>query len=460
MINSLRRLVKRRANILLSLSSILILAVLLFFVLWKIPQWQGESYRTRLTAAGLSDLEPKERVQIEKELIVNENTARTTLAQILGGSVLLAGLYFTWRNVKIADEGKITERFGKAIEFLGSEKLDIRLGGIYALERIARDSQKDHWTIMEILTAYTREHSKTENIANTKILPTDIQAVLTVIGRRKWHNRELSGQRIDLSGANLAGLDLRNLILSRANLDGADLSAADLRGTDLSGAYLAGANLVMSDLRKAKFLDTNLQKADLRFANLEATKLSHVDLREADLSGANCKYSDFSGANLAMTSFSIAHQSIKGFRGLNLTPRNLKTVSFSKVHFSVADLAKIDKTKENITIATFDFTEVRKAIINKEQSIPAIACPANLTGTDFTGASLYRSDLRGAILIFANFQNADIREAMVTVANFERANLAGAKLFKTDFTETAGLTREQIAKADATLAILPPNLKV
>ena len=33
----------------------------------------------------------------------------------------------------------------------------IRLGGIYALERIARDSEKDHGPIMEVLTAYVRE---------------------------------------------------------------------------------------------------------------------------------------------------------------------------------------------------------------------------------------------------------------------------------------------------------------
>ncbi|WP_190824624.1 hypothetical protein [Saccharopolyspora pogona] len=37
---------------------------------------------------------------------------------------------------------QITERFSTAIEQLGSDKLQIRLGGIYALERIAHDS--DH----------------------------------------------------------------------------------------------------------------------------------------------------------------------------------------------------------------------------------------------------------------------------------------------------------------------------
>jgi hypothetical protein len=53
----------------------------------------------------------------------------------------------------------VTERYAKAIEQLGSDKLEVRIGGIYALERIARDSARDHPTVMEVLAAFVREHS-------------------------------------------------------------------------------------------------------------------------------------------------------------------------------------------------------------------------------------------------------------------------------------------------------------
>jgi hypothetical protein len=43
---------------------------------------------------------------------------------------------------------------------LGSGQMEVRLGGIYALERIARDSARDHWPIMEILTAYLQTHAR------------------------------------------------------------------------------------------------------------------------------------------------------------------------------------------------------------------------------------------------------------------------------------------------------------
>jgi hypothetical protein len=90
---------------------------------------------------------------------------RKTFAQIVGGLALLAGLYFTWRNVSIAEEGRITDRFTKAIDQLGAnnsdgtKRIEVRLGGIYALERLARDSERDHGPVMEILTAYVRQNS-------------------------------------------------------------------------------------------------------------------------------------------------------------------------------------------------------------------------------------------------------------------------------------------------------------
>jgi hypothetical protein len=61
----------------------------------------------------------------------------------LGAGLLAAGaLVFTGRNFILSREGQVTERYTKAIEQLGSDKLDVRIGGIYALERVARDSAR------------------------------------------------------------------------------------------------------------------------------------------------------------------------------------------------------------------------------------------------------------------------------------------------------------------------------
>lgn len=78
----------------------------------------------------------------------------------LGAGLFAAGaLWFTARSFTLSREGQVTDRYTKAITQLGSKKLDVRIGGIYALERVARDSARDHPTVMEVLTAFIREHS-------------------------------------------------------------------------------------------------------------------------------------------------------------------------------------------------------------------------------------------------------------------------------------------------------------
>jgi hypothetical protein len=83
--------------------------------------------------------------------------------------------------------GQVTDRFIKAIGQLGSDKLDVRIGGIYALERVAHDSFTDHPTVMEVLAAFIREHSQAQwsphgpDGGSTR---PDVQAALSFIGRR------------------------------------------------------------------------------------------------------------------------------------------------------------------------------------------------------------------------------------------------------------------------------------
>ena len=116
--------------------------VLVVLALWHVPQWQAEHVKE----------DPYQLAKLTDEY-------RRTLAQILGGLGLLYGLYLGWRRVRAAEEGQITDRFTKAIAQLGDKEMAIRLGGIYALERIARDSEKDHGPIMEVLTAYVRQRA-------------------------------------------------------------------------------------------------------------------------------------------------------------------------------------------------------------------------------------------------------------------------------------------------------------
>ena len=92
---------------------------------------------------------------------------RTQLLTLGAGLFAAGALIYTARNFtlsrqtfKLTERGQVTDRYTKAIEQLGSDKLDVRIGGIYALERIARDSATDHPAAMEVLAAFTREQSR------------------------------------------------------------------------------------------------------------------------------------------------------------------------------------------------------------------------------------------------------------------------------------------------------------
>ena len=76
----------------------------------------------------------------------------------------------------------------------------MRLGAVYALERISQDSDRDHMQIMEILCA-------------------DIQAALTVIGRR-------APDKIALERTKGFVLDLRDADLRVAHLPDGDFAQA------------------------------------------------------------------------------------------------------------------------------------------------------------------------------------------------------------------------------------------
>ena len=211
---------------------------------------------------------PKENRDFTLDVVKVLISAFGVLATVFAG----VGLYLTYRNSQaqlesaqqerqLNSERLVTDRFAKAIEQLGSQDMDVRIGGIYSLERIAKDSPKDHWTIMEVLMAFVRNKSplpqgwKRRSKQELATVTTDVQSALTVIGRRKADN-DPQGQRVDLSftnlrGANLHNANLKGAFISRANLSGANLKGANLYGAILSGANLDGADIEGVDLQNS-----------------------------------------------------------------------------------------------------------------------------------------------------------------------------------------------------------------
>jgi len=278
-----------------------------------------------------------------KEALEIQNRALTTGAQIFLGLAVLAGAYLTFRRVRAvekqaeaAHQGQLTERFTRAIEQLGDERASVCLGGIYALERISRDSPRDHPQVMEVLCAFVREQTRPTdptaaetNARSAEPPSTVVQAALAVIGRnplsRTQALRHLDLRRIrvpgaDLSGADFSGVKLREAQLNGSKLYGALLQDADLFKASLREAVLSKANLTAGHLRSAELqkavlsgavlCDADLSAATLCRAVLFGTDLSRADLRGADLNGADLSEADLSGANLS-NAWNLTHKQLQ-----------------------------------------------------------------------------------------------------------------------------------------------------
>jgi hypothetical protein len=147
------------------------------------------------------------------------------------------------------------------------------LGGIFGLESLAKEPGMNHWTVIEVLTAYIRTHAQKNGVvqvlASRPHTPTEIQAVLTVLGRRQYQKGD---EWLDLRNSNLEGADLNS-----ANLAWADLIGADMQRADLSNASFKGAHLMFAHLENAVSMDQTCFKG----ADLSGAFLTPGDLKGA-----------------------------------------------------------------------------------------------------------------------------------------------------------------------------------
>ncbi|MGV9280794.1 pentapeptide repeat-containing protein [Streptomyces sp. NPDC003730] len=282
----------------------LILLIIGFgLLIWKGPWWlDGDHLRSK-------NLEPADGVVI--------TGVRTALVALGAGAIAAMGLYYSHQNHRhteklfkhtqdkdieqaaLTREGQVTDRYTAAIKLLASERLHERLGGIYSLERIARDSSRDHPTVTEVLAAFIRNPPLPEEAIGRD----DVNAALRVLGRRDL-SHDPRGLVLRMRGAPLSTTDGEDLKLDRADLSSAqlcdvnwsraELNEAVLRDADLTNAHLKGARLRGADLSRACLANVDLTP-NTRTLSVKKWKItSPTDITDAILHG-----SDLSGADLS-----------------------------------------------------------------------------------------------------------------------------------------------------------------
>ncbi|MGC0211513.1 pentapeptide repeat-containing protein [Streptomyces levis] len=266
-------------------------------LLWRGPWWlDGAHIRD-------SGLQPADGVVI--------TGVRTALVALGAGFVAGVGLYYTHQSHRHAEklylhsqeqfeharrkdreqaeltrEGQVTDRYVEAIKLLSSEDLTQRFGGIYALERVMRDSEKDFSTVVKVLAAFIRMRAPLPSTPGESDGPElDTQAALTVLARRP---------RVKHVTVDLSRTDLRKANFSFGNFDGCNLKGAQLDGANLNYASFRKANLSDATLDEAsctrtQFIETYLNvksmiDTDLTFASIEDPPILTSKLFKARLS--------------------------------------------------------------------------------------------------------------------------------------------------------------------------------
>jgi uncharacterized protein YjbI with pentapeptide repeats len=305
-------------------------------------------------AEALDSLGDRDRLEVADARVKLQNDLRTTALQAVTVLAVLAGAVLAFQQLtedrrqanatrELTVQSQASERFTRAIDQLGSERREVQLGGIYGLEQIAQQARDNRLAVTEVLVAYlhrrtprpTKPPSRKNSFEELRLRASDVQAALTVLGRRRPAPTD---PRLDLRA-----LDLRRADLNEARLSGALFSEADLSGADLRGADLGGADLNRADLPAALLNGANLRATLLTGADLSMAELYGADLGGALLHGAHLGYALLADANLSGANLTVANLGGADLLGANLRGANLRGANLrgAKLGGATADQSTI-----------------------------------------------------------------------------------------------------------------------
>ncbi len=273
------------------------------------------------------------------DILAYDTNAIDNSIKYLGGILALPAalwtVYVAVQQILISRENQFATLFSNSIKQLGtplasesaeqtpkakSSSFDVRIAGIYGLERVARDSSRDHWPIMEILCRYVRQNHRAEkvdsgtttSIDQLKSLPEppfDLETAMIALGRR---SRTKVALEVELRNESLRDIKARRLALNeqqaeeddrafdeidesfRLKFDGSDLrklklwhcdfshglfQKCDMRGIVFWGCDLSDTKFSDSLLSGAIFFDCSLDRAIFSNNDLSHAQLSKVTLR-------------------------------------------------------------------------------------------------------------------------------------------------------------------------------------
>ena len=373
-----------------------------------------------------------------------------------------------WQNepVAIADDERIDSLGNWEVFSETLPNMEVRIGAIYALERIARETPNFHVQIMEILCAYIRENSPAENAEplhmpempaddvenprqawkrwqegyeddsgawhdgldqaladlKSRIRPrTDIQTALEILGRREKHQRKREAGWPD------------------PNKDGAFVFDAEFPAAPVyPDTYTAEAHKEWVDRFDAFHSEAqNMLRSyeafrgyrlDLRATNLQGYDLQRLHLNGARFEGAQMQRASLGGAQMMGATLWGARMMGANLRGAQMMGANLWNAQMQGAELRSAQMQRAILVNAQMQHAHLWNAKMQGAFLGQAKMQGAELWDAQMQGTDLANAQMQGADLWVAKMHEADLTNAQMQGVNLRDAQIFRADLQGAQL--------------------------------
>ncbi|MCC5967628.1 MAG: pentapeptide repeat-containing protein [Natronohydrobacter sp.] len=373
------------------------------------------------------------------------------IAAFLGAPFVIYGTYLRHKTNRLEQEGHMTDRINKAVEQLGAEKtvkghltnskgkkvfekdadgnpdfsrptiveetmpnIEVRMGAILSLERIAQDSTtndkgRDHVRVMEILCAYIRENSNarkpvdfplgewvplkddaTEEERETHLVWSKVRFDFHNLLALEWA-KNLSSPRSDVA--------LALKVIGRRSSEQRLVEAAWPNPPDSNTRWpFDDGNLKSFDISEGQVLKEENLEAFLRELSVWTKKLDDYRGYRLDLSNANLQRADMSSVR--------SDRSDAIFSGAKLTGARLEGARLIHARLEGCTLAYAKMAGSVLLDVRLDGASLMETWLEAATLVSASLDGASIVTTRFEGAWMFGTSIRGAVIRNASWEGA------------------------------------------------------
>lgn len=357
--------------------------------------------------------------------------AGSLIAALLGAPFLIWGTVLRHQTVRWQKEGHMTDRISKAVEQLGAEKtvkkdgveetrpnLEVRIGAILSLERIAQDSTthdrgRDHVRVMEILCAYIRNNSPLGSIEEqfpfSSLFRREIQGAggVGLSTEARYSSASLALSKVHSADSDVSLKSTRHAfkLQSMARTDIQHAIWVIGRRTNEQRAVEHGISLETFIRRASAIAELKESWLSDPFTTMP---LSHRDLSKNTHENFNPVYRlDLSGVN---------------FQGFDFSEHDFSGAKFCGSHFGGSVMRHTKFTDCDFTDCTFEEGNMEFADFSH----------ATFTGSSFISCNAYSASFFGASLSFVTFL-----KGILSLSDFSLCFLSACSFYFSNMSKVA-----------------------